>query len=244
MLKLDTSGGVPQLYLYGMIARESWWTDDEVISSSAVLRLLETLDPGAELIVRINSEGGDVFEGVAIYNALARRGARVEVQVDALAASIASVIAMAGDEIVVAGNALLMVHQAWTWADGNADELEKVAETLRTVDATILDTYVARVGDKSTREQIEEWVKAETWLTPAEAVERGFADRVGELKTGVSASVRAGRFKHTPASLLASPAKQGEATEGTQPTRRTTSLPAIAARLKAVRRRHSGRIPK
>lgn len=240
MLKLDLSGSVPQLYLYGLVAKPSWWAGDDVISAEGVLGLLDQVDPGSELLVRINSEGGDVFEGVAIYNALARRGTRVEVRIDALAASIASVIAMAGDEIVIAGNAMLMIHQAWTWADGNADELEKIAATLREVDETILNTYEARVGSKATRDQIAAWQAAETWMGPAEAVERGFADRVGELKTGVAASVRAGRFKNAPASLCDSPAK-GEATDGTPSERRLTSLPGIAARLKAVRRRQNNR---
>jgi ATP-dependent Clp protease, protease subunit len=234
MLKLDLSGDVPQLYLYGLVARPSWWAGDDVISAEGVLQLLAQLDPGSELLVRINSEGGDVFEGVAIYNALARRGARVEVHVDALAASIASVIAMAGDEIVIAGNAMLMIHQAWTIAEGNSDDFETVARTLAEVDETILNTYEARVGDKSTRSQIQEWVKAETWMGPAEAVERGFADRVGDLKTGVAAQVRAGRFKRTPAALLG---ERGGVSPPVQPPVQPSSLPAIAARIRARRRR-------
>lgn len=235
MLKLDRTGSVPQLYLYGLVARPSWWTDDDVISAAGVIALLNELDPGAELVVRINSEGGDVFEGVAIYNALARRQARLEIHVDALAASIASVIAMAGDDIVIAGNAMIMVHQAWTIADGNADELTKVAEKLRQVDDTILNTYEARVGKKSTREQIEEWVQAETWLSPEEAVERGFADRIGELKTGVTAQVKAGRFRNTPKQLLADkPPVQPPAAKPPTYAPRTA---AIAARIRTVRQR-------
>lgn len=238
MLKLDLSGDVPALYLYGLVAKPSWWAGDDVISAEGVLQLLGQLDAKSDLLVRINSEGGDVFEGVAIYNALARRGARVEVHVDALAASIASVIAMAGDEIVIAGNAMLMIHQAWTIAEGNSDDFETVARTLAEVDETILNTYEARVGDKSTRSQIQEWVKAETWMGPAEAVERGFADRVGDLKTGVAAQVRAGRFKHTPAGLLAADSPPPPSTSRIQePGRVVSDLPAIAARVRAARAR-------
>jgi ATP-dependent protease ClpP protease subunit len=233
MLKLDRTGSVPQLYLYGLIAKPSWWTDGGEISAAAVLELLDQIDPGSELIVRINSEGGDVFEGVAIYNALARRQARLEVQVDALAASIASVIAMAGDEIVIAGNAMLMVHQAWTFAEGNSDALAAIAETLRQVDGIILDTYEARAGKKSTRQQIQEWVQAETWMGPAEAIERGFADRSSDLKTGATAAVKAGRFKNTPAALLESRESRVQSRE--PEGRRASSLPAIAARIKARR---------
>ncbi len=238
MLKLDLSGDVPALYLYGLVAKPSWWAGDDVISAEGVLQLLGQLDAKSDLLVRINSEGGDVFEGVAIYNALARRGARVEIQIDALAASIASVIAMAGDEIVIAGNALIMIHQAWTWADGNADELEKIAATLREVDETILATYEARVGKKATRDQIAAWQAAETWMGPAEAVERGFADRVGDLKTGVAAQVRAGRFKHTPAGLLAADSPPPPSTSRIQePGHVVSDLPAIAARVRAAKAR-------
>jgi ATP-dependent Clp protease protease subunit len=231
MLKLDRKGPVAQLYLYGTIMREAWWMDSgEVISAAAVLELLDQVDAAADLVVRINSDGGDVFEGIAIYNALAARSGRVDTSVDALAASISSVIAMAGDEIEIAGNAMLMIHQAWTVAAGNADEMAKVAQTLQQVDGTILETYAARVGAKSTRDQIVEWMKAETWMGATEAIERGFATRAGELKTGVAAGVKAGRFKNTPAALL----------QGREPqARRASTVPAIAARI-AARRRASG----
>lgn len=243
MLKLVTAGAVPELYLYGIVAQSSWWNEgSDIVSAQGVLDLLGQIDPGSELVVRINSEGGDVFEGVAIYNALARRHPHVEVQIDALAASIASVIAMAGDKIVISGNAMMMIHQAWTIADGNADDLAKVSETLRGVDDTILNTYEARLNGKSTREQIAEWVKAETWLGPEEAVERGFADEVGPLKTGVTAQVRAGRFKHAPAALIRPAGKPDRLPEPA--AQRASSLPAIAARLRAAqlrRRRAEGR---
>lgn len=245
MLKLDMSGKTPELYLYGLIARPSWWSGDDVISAEAVLQLLAQVDPGAEIVVRINSEGGDVFEGVAIYNALARRQAPLEVHVDALAASIASVIAMAGDDIVMAGNAMLMIHQAWTFAEGNSDDLAKVSSTLAEVDKVILDTYEARAGKKSTREQIEGWLRAETWMGATDAIERGFADRAGELKSGAVAQVRAGRFKNCPAQLLrqsAPPAAGGPVTPPAAKGGESRRGPAchtaaIAARIAAARRR-------
>lgn len=228
MLKLDLSGATPELYLYGLIAAPSWWSSDDTVSAAGVLQALDQIDPGAELIVRLNSGGGDVFEGITIYNALARRGPRLEVQVDALAASIASVIAMAGEEITIAGNAMLMIHRAWTIAQGDSAELAKISTTLAQLDDVILDTYEARVGEKSTRQQIADWVAAETWMTPAEAVARGFATRVGALQSGVAASIHADRFKNTPQHLL-------RKSSGTpRPASRSV---AIAARLRAVRSR-------
>lgn len=237
MLKLDTSGEVPQLYLYGEIARQLWFMEDgEVISAQETLGLLDQVDPTRDLHVRINSAGGDVFEGVAIYNALARRG-RVHVYVDALAASIASVIAMAGDKITMAGNAMLMVHRAWTIAMGDAEELEKVVAALRKIDSTITDTYAARVGGKSSREEIEGWLAAETWMDPAEAIARGFADESVELKQAPAAKVPQGKFRNTPTHLIASgtPVEPPQPPERRPEPKRASSIPAIAARLHGLK---------
>jgi len=114
-----------------------------------------------------------------------------------------------------------------------------VVESLTKVDQTIVDTYAARVGDRSTREQIEEWIAAETWMTAEEAVSRGFADRAGALK-GVEAHVAPGRFRNTPRQLLqpahqpagASPRLPGPTAPGLR------VLPALAARIAEARRRH------
>ncbi len=201
-VSIDTSGLVPELYLYGRFSEDSFWVDD-AISAAAVLAALKDLGKPTQLVARINSPGGSVFEAVAIYNALVRHEAHVRVEIDALAASAAAIVAMAGDEIVMAGNASMMIHRAWTIAMGNAEEIGKVVEALKTVDELILNTFDARTGDKSTRDAIEGWVNAETWMTPEQAVERGFADRVGELRKGVAANVPAGMFKNTPRHLLA-----------------------------------------
>lgn len=236
MLKLDTSGEVPQLYLYGEIARQLWCMDPgEVISAEEVLGLLDQVEPTRDLRVRINSPGGDVFEGIAIYNALARRG-RVHVYVDALAASIASVIAMAGDKVTMAGNAMLMIHRAWTFAMGDAEELEKVVAALRKIDSTITDTYAARVGAKSSREEIEAWLAAETWMDANESITRGFADESMELKQAPAAKVPQGKFRNTPDHLIAAgrPAPPQPPERRPEP-KRASSIPAIAARLHGLK---------
>lgn len=241
MLKLDLTGPTPELYLYGLIARQAWYMNPgEVISADEVIELLGQVDPSRDLHVRINSEGGDVFEGVAIYNALLRRG-RVKVYVDALAASIASVIAMAADEIVMAGNSWLMIHRAWTMAAGNAEELAKVVATLEKIDSTITSTYVARAGAKTTREEIEAWLEAETWMDSDEAIGRGFADRKEDLKGAPQASVPQGRFRNCPQSLVATdPAPRRPAAERivrSPAEPRASSVPAISARLADLRAR-------
>ncbi len=227
-LRIDRSGVAPELYLYGEIAAPAWYMGGEdSISAQAVIDGLAEVAGVKEIVVRINSPGGDVFEGVAIYQALQRFSGRVRVEVDALAASIASVIAMAGAEIVIAGNGMLMIHRAWTIASGNAEELAKVAESLKKIDESILATYTARAGDKAESAVFADMMAAETWLTAQEAVDVGLADRAGELR-GVAASVKAGRFKNCPAHLIER-AKQ-------VPPKRST-ITQIAARLSSLRER-------
>ncbi|MBX9392272.1 ATP-dependent Clp protease proteolytic subunit [Streptomyces sp. TRM72054] len=124
--------------------------------------------------VRINSPGGSVFEGIAIANALRAHPASVTVQVDAVAASIASVIAMAGDRIEMAPNSMLMIHDASGLCMGNAADMEEMAELLDLISDNIADAYAARAG--GTREQWRERMRAETWYLPEDAVENGLAD--------------------------------------------------------------------
>ena len=130
--------------------------------------------------VTINSPGGSVFEGTAIYNTLAYSGKTVNVRVLGIAASIASVIAMAGDTIEMPENALMLVHNASSYLDGpaNAEELRDMAEVLDKLDAVIVAAYVRRTGQ--TEDKVRELMAAETLLTAAEAAELGFASRVLE----------------------------------------------------------------
>jgi ATP-dependent protease ClpP protease subunit len=156
------------------------------ITHQSVTDWLAGLEPSNSAItVRINSPGGDVFEGVGIYNALVAWQAgqddrKITVKIDALAASIASVIAMAGDEIVIGGNAMMMIHRASTITMGNAADHLSTASTLESIDQIIVDTYEARTGQKPT--DLKGWLDAETYMTAAESVERGFADRSETLK--------------------------------------------------------------
>jgi ATP-dependent protease ClpP protease subunit len=156
------------------------------ITHQSVTDWLAGLEPSNSAItVRINSPGGDVFEGVGIYNALVawqreQDGRKITVRIDALAASIASVIAMAGDEIVIGGNAMMMIHRASTITMGNAADHLSTAATLDSIDKLIVDTYEART--RQTPEDLKGWLDAETYMTAAESVERGFADESETLK--------------------------------------------------------------
>lgn len=130
--------------------------------------------------LHLNSPGGSVFDGLAIYNALVRHDARIVVHIDGWAASIASVIAMAGDEIRIGESGYVMIHKPWSWAMGDAGVLRREADVLDKLEDGIVDIYVARTeGD---RKKIQDWVGAETWFNGKEAVEAGFADVLVEAK--------------------------------------------------------------
>jgi len=153
------------------------------------------------IVVRMNSPGGSVFDGDAMYNALVRHPAYIRVEVDGLAASAASCVAMAGDEIVMAQNALMMIHNPWTLAWGTADELRAQAALLDKLTDTIVDGYLGHTGDKSTRGQIIDWMTAETWFSAQEAVDVGLADRVAQPMR-VAAMVHPARYKHAPRDIV------------------------------------------
>jgi ATP-dependent protease ClpP protease subunit len=154
----------------------------------------------AELTVRINSPGGSVFDGVAIYNALKRHEARVTVWIDGIAASIASMIAMAGDEVVMPENAMLMLHDPSGLVLGTAADMRGMAEALDKMKAGMVAAY----RDKSGRDdaEIEALMAAETWLSAQEAVELGLADRV-EQPVRMAARFDLSRFRNPPPQLAA-----------------------------------------
>jgi ATP-dependent Clp protease protease subunit len=184
------------LYLYDDIG-DGWFggiTAKQVIKDLAALGAVDTLN------VRINSVGGSVFEGLAIYNALARNPATIIVHVDALAASIASIIAMAGSEIRIADNAHMMIHNAMGITMGTADEMRAYADTLDQINGSLVATYVKRTGQSE--EQVRAWMDDETWLTAAQCVEYGFADSVtDEMKMAASGDLS--RFHKVPKQLKA-----------------------------------------
>lgn len=196
--RMAKAGDAGEIYLYGPIGA-SFWGDG--ISANQFRQDLKALGPVKTIDLRINSEGGDVFDGKAMYSLLVDHKANVHVHIDGLAASAASFIAMAGDTIAIAEGGFVMIHNAWGMAIGDADEMRKTAQMLDTVNGTIIDLYAART--KQTPDQIKKWMAAETWMTGAEAVEHGFADEiVANLKA--AAAVRGpalDRFRHLPAAL-------------------------------------------
>lgn len=145
------------------------------VSAQAFVKALKDVK-ASTIHLRINSPGGDVFAARAIETALREHKAKVVVHIDGLAASAATFIAMAGDEIVMAEGAMFMIHKAWTVAWGNADDLNKTADLLEKIDATLVNTYAKRTDQPA--DKIGGWMAAETWFTAEEAVKYGFADSV------------------------------------------------------------------
>lgn len=166
------------IYIYDEIS--SWWG----IGANDFVTALNEIE-AKTLNLYINSPGGSVFEGYAIYSSLNRyadkNGATINVIIDGWAASIASVISMVGDHIKIGAHASTMIHMASSIVWGNADEMEEEAAVLREIDDSILDIYVARTGGD--RDEIKAWVTAETWFKGQAAVDAGFADEVIPLKT-------------------------------------------------------------
>ena len=151
--------------------------------------------------IRINSPGGDVVEGQAIYNILAGRSGGTTIKVDGLSASIASYIMLAGDEIEIAENAMVMIHNAWAFSAGNADSHRNIAAVLDKFDDVLLSGYVARSSGKKNRLDFADAMAKEPWLSASEAVEWGLADRTGQpLK--VAACVAPGRYLNAPEQVL------------------------------------------
>lgn len=163
--------GTAEISIYDQITPPGWGGQSAKSFSSE----LKALGKVTDLTIRINSPGGDVFEGQAIYSQLKAHKAKKTVYVDGLAASIASIIAMAGDEVVMPENAMMMIHDPSSLVWGTADEMKKLAATLEKVKATLVSVY-ARKTDLS-REEIESMMSDETWMTAEEAVSKGFADR-------------------------------------------------------------------
>jgi ATP-dependent protease ClpP protease subunit len=169
------------------------------VSAKSFLDELSTLPSDGPLTLRLNSPGGSVFDAVAIYNALKRHPGPVSVWIDGIAASAASYIAMAGDEVVMPENAFLMIHDPSGAVFGSAADMRAMAEALDKIKGSLVAGYVAKCG--GTEDDIAALMAKETWLDAAEAVELGFADRLAE-PVRVAARFDVGRFRNAPPALV------------------------------------------
>lgn len=141
---------------------------------------LRSIGKKKDVVVSINSPGGDFFEGATIYNLLREHEGKVTVKIPGLAASAASVIAMAGDIIKISEIGFLMIHDCWGCVCGNSQDLTKTAETFNVFDAAMADVYASRTGFD--REEIIKMMDSDTWLNSSAAIEKGFADELMDAK--------------------------------------------------------------
>jgi ATP-dependent Clp protease protease subunit len=191
-----------ELTIYGEIAdsQGGWFSDGNEVTPTSFKAELDALGDITTLNVYINSPGGDVFAGQTIYSQLRRHKAIVNMHVDGLAASIASVIVMAGDTIHIPVNGIVMIHHPMSGVYGNATEMRAMADTLDKVCESIQETYLAKAPNLK-REDLVALLDAETWLTAQECFDLGLCDVVGDEKS-IAASVRdfeiLAKYRNTP----------------------------------------------
>lgn len=182
-----------ELWIYDIIGEGFF---ESGVTGKSVRDELANMDKKQPVQVRINSPGGDVFEAVAIRAQLEQWPAGVNVQVDGLAASAASYIATVGDDVTMSEGSMLMVHDPWTVAIGNAAEMSKAAATLEKIADSLVGAYSRKSG-KSDKE-VRDIMKAETWMTADEAIAYGLANGKSEEKAAAFAIPKAFGFKRPP----------------------------------------------
>lgn len=186
-MKMSADGKSGDIFIYGEITKYAWEEYEEK-SAQIFKQELDDLGDVETINLYVNSPGGSVFEGIAIHNMLKRHPARIIAHVDALAASIASVIIMAADEIRMPENSMLMIHNPWTFAIGNAADLRKEADDLDRIGESSIRSYLSKAGDKLEEEKLREFLDAETWLSADKAFEYGLCDVV-EGANNMAASI-------------------------------------------------------
>lgn len=159
------------LFFYGDIVADEWYAWENTDQYPMAVKDFLANEEGKDLNIYINSGGGSVFAGMAIYNMLKRHKGKKIVHIDGLCGSIATVIALAGDEIHIPNNAFFMIHKPWTslWGGFNSIELEKMAQDLTRIEEGILNVYEANIQEGVSMDTIKDLVNAETWLTGEEA---------------------------------------------------------------------------
>lgn len=187
-----------EIYIYGEIG--AWG-----ITANQFIQDLKAIDDGVSPVVAaFNTNGGDLFDGLAIHNALSRLGERCTARIDALAASAGSVAACGAHRMVMASNAMLMIHNPYTWVGGDAEDLRRVADVLDQTFEAIIAAYKAKapnIDDADLRRMVND----ETWLTAQEALALGLADEVGngvKVQACLGQGAAMARYRKTPQALL------------------------------------------
>ena len=185
-------GGLAEILIYEDVGE--WFGG---ITAKSFADELKKLGAVNELYVRLNSSGGNVFDGIAIYNMLRQHDAKITTTIDGIAASIASIIYMAGDKRIASENASLMIHEPWTMAIGTATELRQQADVMEKLSVSLAQTYAKRTGKALV--DVARWMEDETWFSAAEMEDAGFAHQVlEELPMAASVDFDLSRFRRVP----------------------------------------------
>ena len=171
--KNEVENGKHVLTLSGNVQKK-YWRDDDVINAKDIRESLESVTD--DIVIKLNSPGGDVFEGIEIYNYLKDHPSNITVEVTGIAASAATFITAGANEVIMNVGTSIMIHEASTFTWGNKSDIQKTLNALETIDESILSIYSEKTGQSN--EQLEEWMNEEKWFTADEAVEFGFADSV------------------------------------------------------------------
>lgn len=185
-----TTNESADLYIYGDIVAYEW--DESDVSAFGFKKELEELGDISELNVHINSLGGSTYQGLTIYNLLKQHKAKINMYIDGIAASAASIIAMAGDKVFMPKTSMIMIHNCWTGIIGNAKELRKTADDMDKLATAYKAAYLSKIS--ISEEKLDELLEEESYLTADECVEMGFADEVLELDEKNSISQYSSRF--------------------------------------------------
>lgn len=209
--KAESTGEEATLYLYDVIVSDEWWGG--VCAEEFVKELMSISAP--VIHIRVNSPGGEVFAARAIEAAIREHKSRCIAHIDGYAASAASFVAIACDEVEISKGAFFMIHKAWTMEAGNADDFAKTAAWLEKIDATLAETYAAETG--LSVEEVSAMMAEETWMTAQDAVDKGFADRIAEPETKARGTWNLSVYSKAPA--VDQPANADEADSATSTER-------------------------
>ena len=193
--------GKAEIFIYSDIGYD-WWEDKSTAQLFA--EELKNLGDVSSIDLHINSNGGDVFDGQAIHSLIKNHKGFVTAYIDGLAASIATVIAMGADKVIMPKNAMMMIHNAWTGLYGNANDLRKMADDLDHINDTIVNTYLAKVKDKTDEATIRDLMDKESWLNAEECLSLGICDEVSEpvKMAACLTKEQAHKFKNAPKELI------------------------------------------
>jgi ATP-dependent protease ClpP protease subunit len=201
LIKQSAETNTMDLYIYDYVQGDSedWWTGETIESQTSanyIKNQLEQSQDVTQINIYINSYGGEVKEGLGIYNQLKRHPAQKTAYIDGFACSIASVIAMAADKVVMGPNTLMMIHHAAMGVFGNADELRKAANDVEVIDSASCSSYLAKAGNKLTQETLTQLLDGQTWLNADQCLQYGLCDEItGKEDQAITAAQQ--RFEQT-----------------------------------------------